>query len=175
MYAYCRNNPASRRDVSGTDDESVSNFDDDNNPLNDLGKSPSGGSGGAGGSNSGSSNGLQGSDSSASVKNFLTSNGQNPDDVLKCFEGNPQLKVLTEDTTVYRTWGGASSQFGHWVSPNNYGDAARSQLSLPPGNTMMYTSTFVIPCGTTVLAGVAAPYFGQPGGGVQWWVVRVAF
>jgi len=104
----------------------------------------------------------------------LVNNGQNPDKILESFTAEAQLKVPTEDTTVYRVWGGESSQLGHWVSPNNYGNAARSQLSLPPGNTMEYTSAFVIPCGTTVLTGVASPYFGQPGGGIQWWVVRVA-
>ena len=56
---------------------------------------------------------------------------------------------------------------------NNYGEAARSQLSLPPGNTMSNMTIFVIPKGTTVLVGTAAPLFRQLGGGVQWWVAHV--
>ena len=108
-----------------------------------------------------------------SVDDFLANNGQNTPDVLQCFSGEPQLKVLTEDTTVFRAWGGTTPEYGHWVSPYDYGDAARSLLSLPPGNTMINVSSFIIPGGTTVLAGVAAPYFGKPGGGIQWWIARI--
>lgn len=46
MYAYCRNEPVFRRDSLGTEDVSVDNTENDDNPLNDLGKSPSGGSSG---------------------------------------------------------------------------------------------------------------------------------
>ena len=94
MFAYCRNNPVNRRDVSGTTDESVSNFaEDDGKPQNDLG-GPSGKNGGACGkpTSNGNSDGLRGNDNSASVKDFLISNGENPDNVLNNFEGNPQLK-----------------------------------------------------------------------------------
>lgn len=105
-----------------------------------------------------------------SASNFLKDNGQKPDEILSCFKGTPKVKTLKADTTVYRTWGGKTAEFGHWVSPNNYGSSARSLLSLPPTNTMAHTSTFVIPRGTTVLAGKAAPYFGQAGGGIQWWI-----
>ena len=45
MFAYCRNNPVNRKDASGTDDVCASDFNQDNNPLNDLGN-PSGGSSG---------------------------------------------------------------------------------------------------------------------------------
>ena len=58
---------------------------------------------------------------------------------------------------------------GKWSSPINYGSEARSLLSLPTVNTMEYTSIFLIPNGTQVLTGIAAPLFGQTGGGVQWW------
>ena len=46
MYAYCRNEPVFRRDSLGTEDVCVTNTEDDDNPLNDLGKMPSGGSSG---------------------------------------------------------------------------------------------------------------------------------
>ena len=36
MFAYCRNNPASRKDASGTDDVRVTDGNDDDNPLNDY-------------------------------------------------------------------------------------------------------------------------------------------
>lgn len=171
MFAYCRNNPVSRKDASGTDDVCAIDFSQDNNHANDLGN-PSG-SGGGGGNSSGNSSAGTTASQSTSVNIFLTSQGQNPNDVLDCFSGEPQVQVVTEDTTVFRVWGGATPEYGHWVSPYNYGDAARSQLSLPPGNTMTNISTFIIPAGTTVLAGIASPYFGQPGGGIQWWVHRI--
>ena len=105
-----------------------------------------------------------------SARNFLKNNGQNPDEVMSCFKGTPKVKTLKTDTTVYRTWGGTTQELGHWVSPNNYGSSARNLLSLPAGNTMAHTSSFLLPKGTTVLAGKAAPLFGQSGGGVQWWI-----
>ena len=93
---------------------------------------------------------------------------------MKCFEGEPSLKTLTEDTVVYRDWGGRSPEYSNWVSPINYGADARSMLSIPSTNSMAYKSTFVVPAGTTVLAGIAFPYFNQPGGGIQWWVPHAA-
>ena len=80
------------------------------------------------------------------------------------------MKVLKGNTTTYRTWGGAAKEVGHWISPKNYGSAARSMLSLPGSNTAQYTSQFVISKGTTVLSGKAASLFGQIGGGIQWWI-----
>ena len=49
MFAYCRNNPAKRKDALGTDDICVTS-NEDNNPFNDMG--PVSGSGGAGGGGS---------------------------------------------------------------------------------------------------------------------------
>ena len=170
MFAYCLNNPVIRRDTSGTKGVCVDILDD-NNHANDLGN-PTGGDGG--GNSTGNANTGTTTSQSASVKSFLTSQGQNPNDVLECFSGEPQLQVLTEDTTVFRVWGGTTPEYGHWVSTYNYGGAARSLLSLPPGNTMANTSSFVIPAGTTVLTGVAGPHFRQPGGGVQWWIACIA-
>ena len=43
MFPYCRNNPVSRKDASGTDDVAVRDFNQDNNIFNDLGH-PTGGS-----------------------------------------------------------------------------------------------------------------------------------
>jgi len=114
------------------------------------------------------SGGIQGySDySSASLK----SNGANPKEVLSSYRGTPKVQTLQTETTAYRSWGGQTNELGHWVSPNNYGSNVRNMLSLPPGNTAANISTFTLSRGTIVLAGRAAPLFGQAGGGVQWWV-----
>ena len=48
MFSYCRNNPVSRKDASGTQDVCVEDFNEDDNPLNDIGN-PSGGGGGSNG------------------------------------------------------------------------------------------------------------------------------
>ena len=47
MFAYCCNNPVSRKDASGTEGVCVENFNEDDNPLNDLGN-PTGRGGGSG-------------------------------------------------------------------------------------------------------------------------------
>ena len=114
--------------------------------------------------------GVNGYSNYSSAANFLKSNGANPKEVLSSYKGTPKVQTLKTDTTVYRTWGGTTQELGHWVSPNNYGSSARNLLSLPTGNTMTNTSSFLLPKGTTVLAGKAAPLFGQSGGGVQWWI-----
>lgn len=110
----------------------------------------------------------------SSAANFLKSNGANVKNTLSAFKGTPKVKTLKADTTVYRTWGGTSKKYGHWVSPRNYGNNARRMLALPPENTTAYTSKFVLSAGTNVLAGKAASFFGQTGGGVQWWVSSIS-
>ena len=114
--------------------------------------------------------GVNGYSNYSSAANFLKSNGANPKEVLSSYKGPPKVQTLKTDTTVYRTWGGTTQELGHWGSPNNYGSSARNLLSLPTGNTMTNTSSFLLPKGTTVMAGKAAPLFGQSGGGVQWWI-----
>ena len=46
MFAYCRNNPVCRKDITGTWDVVNKDSTDDNNPLNDLGGLYHGGAGG---------------------------------------------------------------------------------------------------------------------------------
>ena len=101
---------------------------------------------------------------------YISQHGGNVQEVLSSYKGNPSLKVLNSNTTVYRTWGGESGKLGHWISPKNYGSAARSMLSLPTGNTAAHTSQFLISKGSTVLTGKAAALFEQTGGGIQWWI-----
>ena len=101
---------------------------------------------------------------------YISQYDGNVKEVLSTYKGNPRLKVLNSNTVAYRTWGGASGKYGHWISPKNYGSAARGILSLPPGNTAVNTSQFLISKGSTVLSGKAAALFGQTGGGIQWWI-----
>ena len=108
---------------------------------------------------------------------FLRANGQTPTQTrqaLRAFRGIPEVTTLQEDTIVYRVYGEGSRMLGHWISPNNYGNAARSMLSLPPWNSSINTYTTVLTSGTQVLSGIAAPLFGQMGGGIQWWVALLS-
>ena len=114
--------------------------------------------------------GVKGYSNYSSAVKYLKSNGANAKEVLSAYKNTPKVQTLKVDTPVYRTWGGGTQELGHWVSPNNYGASARSVLSLPSCNTATNTSSFLLPKGTTVLAGEAAPLFGQMGGGIQWWI-----
>ena len=114
--------------------------------------------------------GFAGASSFTANSTYISQHSGNVKEVLSAYKGNPRLKVLKSNTTVYRTWGGAAPEYGHWISPKNYGSAARRMLSLPPGNTAVKTSQFLISKGNIVLSGKAAPLFGQPGGGIQWWI-----
>ena len=114
--------------------------------------------------------GFAGASSFTSNSAYISQYGGNVKEVLSAYKGNPKLKVLNSDTSVYRVWGGTSGKYGHWISPKNYGSAARSLLSLPQENSAVYTSQFLISKGSTVLSGKAAALFGQTGGGIQWWI-----
>ena len=57
MFAYCRNNPISRKDAMGTDDVCVTDVNDDDNPLNDVGTYYRPGGATATGGNGGSTTG----------------------------------------------------------------------------------------------------------------------
>ena len=114
--------------------------------------------------------GFAGASSFTANSAYISQYGGNVKEWLSAYKGNPRLKVLNSNTTAYRTWGGTSGKFGHWISPKNYGSTARSMLSLPPGNTAANTSQFLISKGSTVLSGKAAVLFGQTGGGIQWWI-----
>jgi hypothetical protein len=88
--------------------------------------------------------------------------------------GNPwigeiQSSVTSEETTMYRVWGGDSGQLGGWLSPVNPGtaSAARSGLALPAENTTEFISEVTVPAGTRIQTGTAGPLFGQPGGASQ--------
>jgi hypothetical protein len=71
--------------------------------------------------------------------------------------------------TAFGIWGGESAEAGSWLSPiaSESGSAARSLLSLPPGNTAEFISPVQIPGGTQIQFGTAAGAFDQVGGGIQ--------
>ena len=73
MFAYCRNNPVKRKDISGTNDLCVTD-DDDDNPFNDLAM-PSGGGGSGAGANAGGSGYVYGVDLSVAQRSALTTGG----------------------------------------------------------------------------------------------------
>jgi RHS repeat-associated protein len=72
-------------------------------------------------------------------------------------------------TTMYRVWGGGSGQVGQWLTPTMPSSSAQTiaNLSLPSTNSATFVSEVVVPAGTTIQSGIAAPLFGQVGGGMQ--------
>lgn len=70
---------------------------------------------------------------------------------------------------------GKSGKLGHWISPKNYGSAAKSKLALPPWNTAENTSQFLISKGSKVICGKAAPLFGQAGGSLSVGAIGATF
>ena len=82
----------------------------------------------------------------------------------------PVEKVVTDrPATFYRVWGGSARQLGAWLSstPPTSRAVVRASLALPPQNTAEYWCVVIVPAGTPMRTGVAAPAFGQPGGGRQ--------
>ena len=86
MFAYCRNNPVSRKDASGTEDVRVTDGNDDDNPLNDYY-----GSGGAsgGGSPTANSGGSATKGVGGSSGNVLSGKGFKTFTQLKAEIGSP--------------------------------------------------------------------------------------
>ena len=108
------------------------------------------------------------------VDNFIKANipPQYQTQVKNAFGSDIKVTTLTQDTTVYRYYGGDSAASSYWVTPNKVANPI-SELALPPGNTAQYVDTIVLPKGTTILEGTVAPNFGQPGGGYQYYVPNI--
>jgi len=110
-----------------------------------------------------------------SVDNFLEKNvpSQYRSDVKNAFESDIKVTTLTEDTIVYRYYGGISAASSFWYTPNQTSNPIKD-LALPPGNTAQFVDTTIIPKGTTLLEGTVAPNFGQTdnGGGYQYYVPK---
>lgn len=82
----------------------------------------------------------------------------------------PVEEVRTDRVmTFYRAYGGGANRLGAWLSPTPPASrqAVREAMALPPQNTAEFYSIVTVPAGTLMKVGVAAPAFGQPGGGRQ--------
>ena len=89
--------------------------------------------------------------------------------VVEAWQAPPQEVRLAETTTFYRVWGGEARQLGSWLSPDRPTSRlqVRTAMALPPQNTAEFWCEVVVPAGTLMRVGVAAPAFGHPGGGRQ--------
>lgn len=89
--------------------------------------------------------------------------------VVEAWQGAPQEVRLAQATTFYRVWGGDSRQLGSWLSPDKPTSRlqVRTAMALPPQNTAEFWCEVVVPAGTLMRTGVAAPAFGHAGGGRQ--------
>jgi len=96
-------------------------------------------------------------------------------------------KVLTEDTVMYRVSGGNAGEIGSYMSMIPQGGGLQSQLDLALnpawGNTTENVTKVIVPKGTTIYKGIAAPQniydsLGNvigtlPGGGNQVYIPKV--
>ncbi|MFZ5598191.1 MAG: RHS repeat domain-containing protein [Bacillota bacterium] len=92
------------------------------------------------------------------------------DDVAKTFTGGSYTqKVLTEDTTFYRVYGGKAGKVGSYMSriPQNGGMQSQIDLALNPawGNTASSVTKVTVPKGTVIYEGTAAPQVINGGAG----------
>jgi RHS repeat-associated protein len=83
-------------------------------------------------------------------------------------EGTIKACKATGDESFLRFYGGTSGQSGHYLTPSFPSTGGvREMLALPPGNAATSFTQFRLAPGTQYFQGIAAPNFGQPGGGVQ--------
>ena len=109
-------------------------------------------------------------------------------EVAESFRGATFTKrILTEDTVMYRVSGGNAKEVGSYMSMTPQGGGLQSQLdlALKPiwGNTTENVTKVVVPKGTTIYEGIAAPQniydsLGNvigtlPGGGNQVYIPKV--
>jgi hypothetical protein len=89
--------------------------------------------------------------------------------VVEAWIGTPEVVTTTEVQTFYRVWGGSARQLGAWLSPTMPTSSAsvKAAMALPPQNEALFWCVVTVPAGTRMRSGVAAPAFGQPGGGRQ--------
>ena len=84
------------------------------------------------------------------------------EDVANSFNGATYTeRVLTEDTVMYRVSGGNAKEVGSYMSITPQGGGLQSQLDLALnpawGNTTENVTKVVVPKGTTIYEGIAAP------------------
>ena len=81
--------------------------------------------------------------------------------------GAYQTVRTTEETVIYRSFGGDARLQGGYATPTQ--GASRSDLAIEPdwGNSMRFEATVIVPRGTTLNVGTAGPQATLPGGGSQ--------
>ena len=124
----------------------------------------------------------------AEVKYSPINPGPLKENVAKSFNGASYTeKVLTEDTVMYRVHGGEAAEIGSYLSktPQSGGLQSQLDLALNPswGNTTGNVTKVVVPKGTVIYEGTAAPQnildgvgntIGTlPGGGNQVYIPKV--
>jgi len=101
-----------------------------------------------------------------------TGEGPLGEEIASTFRGGSYSElILTEDTTFYRVYGGSAQEISSWWSRLQPRGALQSQidLALLPewGNTAEEVATILVPKGTIIYEGFAAPQAGLIGGGSQ--------
>ena len=90
-------------------------------------------------------------------------------EILASFErGTVQVRRAGDDTFALRYFGKDSDPLGRYLFPTF--PASRSSIALPSGNAMSGIAQFQLRPGATYFVGRAGPNFGQPGGGIQYFV-----
>ena len=97
--------------------------------------------------------------------------GPLPKEIAETFTGGSYVKkVLKEDTVFYRAYGGNGKEVGRYVTriPQNGGIQTQIDLALNPdwGNTTEYITKVVVPKGTIIYEGTAAPQIINGGAGM---------
>ncbi len=96
------------------------------------------------------------------VKYSPVNPGPLSEDVANSFNGATYTeRILTEDTIMYRVSGGNAKEVGSYMSMTPQGGGLQSQLDLALnpawGNTTENVTKVVVPKGTTIYEGIAAP------------------
>ena len=112
------------------------------------------------------------------VKYGPMNKGPLPDNVANTFRSGTYTEIVTQkQTTLYRVYGGNSSQIGgYWTTTKPQGPVQSiidSALDPIWGNNATKVVSIVVPKGTTIYQGFAAPQGGLVGGGIQVYIERV--
>ncbi len=92
-------------------------------------------------------------------------------EALQSFEpGTIGLRIAGESDFGLRLYGGVSGPKSPYVGPTFPLGDARSLNAVVPGNTLQNIAQWQIRPGTPFLEGRIRGAFGQPGGGMQWYV-----
>ena len=91
--------------------------------------------------------------------------------------GTPSFQIATDEIVVSRVTSTATDVAGNWTTTEaiTSGSQATSVLALPASNSASFITTATIPAGAGYFTGIAAPLFGQIGGGVQIWGAPVVW